>query len=110
MVGACMPEPGDHFRDTDELAVLGTVDDNRAAWLTTGEALSALWLEATAAGLSVVPLSQTIEVAETRTALQRDVLMTSAVPHVVLRVGWPAVTRTSLPPVPRRPLAEVLRG
>jgi exopolysaccharide biosynthesis polyprenyl glycosylphosphotransferase len=27
VVGACLPEPGDRFRDTDELVVLGTVDD-----------------------------------------------------------------------------------
>ncbi len=27
VVGACMPEPGDRFRDSDELAVLGTVDN-----------------------------------------------------------------------------------
>jgi exopolysaccharide biosynthesis polyprenyl glycosylphosphotransferase len=27
VVGACMPEPGDRFRDTDELAVLGTVEE-----------------------------------------------------------------------------------
>jgi exopolysaccharide biosynthesis polyprenyl glycosylphosphotransferase len=27
VVGACMPEPGDRFRDSDELPVLGTLDD-----------------------------------------------------------------------------------
>jgi exopolysaccharide biosynthesis polyprenyl glycosylphosphotransferase len=27
VVGACLPEPGDRFRESDELAVLGTVDD-----------------------------------------------------------------------------------
>ncbi|HST65772.1 MAG TPA: sugar transferase [Mycobacteriales bacterium] len=27
VIGACMPEPGDRFRETDELAVLGTLDE-----------------------------------------------------------------------------------
>ncbi len=89
------------------LIVLGTLDDDPAAWLRVGEAMSALWLDATAAGLSVVPLSQPIEVPETRRALQR-VLLSLAVPQVLLRIGWPSTTRTPLPPVPRRPLDDVL--
>ncbi|CAN5478446.1 nitroreductase family protein [soil metagenome] len=104
-------QDSDHdVEDTDGLLVLGTVDDDRAGWLRTGEALSALWLDATAGGLSVVPLSQVIEVAETRRALHREVLGTLAVPHVLVRIGWPSVSRAELPASPRRPLDDVLRA
>lgn len=94
----------------DGLIVLGTVADDRASWLRAGEALGALWLHATSQGLSVVPLSQPIEVPETRMALQREVLVSLAVSHVLLRIGWPAISRTALPAAPRRPVAEVLRN
>jgi len=108
--GPGLLEDTDHeVQSTDGLIVIGTVVDDRAAWLCAGEALSALWLDATAGGLSVVPLSQPIEVPDTRGALQRDVLVSLAVPHVLVRIGWPAISRTALPPVPRRPLDEVLR-
>ena len=66
-------------------------DDTRADWLRTGEALSALWLRATLTGLSVVPLSQVIEVEETRSALQHEVLRGLAVPHLLVRLGWEAL-------------------
>jgi nitroreductase len=94
---------------TDGLVVLGSPDDDRAAWLRAGEALSALWLDATSSGLSVVPLSQPIEVARTRWSLQHDVLMSLAVPHVLLRIGWPSISRTPLVGSPRRPLDDVLQ-
>jgi hypothetical protein len=31
-----------------------------------------------------------------------------AQPLVVIRVGWQAISRSQLPPTPRRPVAEVL--
>ena len=95
---------------TDGLIVLGSTTDDVGAWLRAGEALSSLWLAASVDGLSVVPLSQPIEVAETRAALQRDVLVSLAVPHVLVRIGWPSISRTALPPVPRRAVRDVMRA
>jgi hypothetical protein len=83
-------------------------DDTRADWLRTGEALSALWLRATLTGLSVVPLSQVIEVDETRSALQQEVLGGLAVPHLLVRLGWEALSRSRLEHTARRPVDEVL--
>ena len=51
---------------TDGLLVVVTSDEGKLSWLHAGEALSAVWLDATTEGLSVVPLSQVVEVAETR--------------------------------------------
>jgi hypothetical protein len=67
-----------------------------------------LWLAATRAGLSVVPLSQVIEVPETREALHQDVFGGMARPQLLLRIGWQEIARGSLPATPRRPLSAVL--
>lgn len=89
--------------------MLGSTTDDKGAWLRAGEALSALWLAATIEGFSVVPLSQPIEVVQTRVAFQRDVLVSVAVPHVLLRIGWPSISRSALSPMPRRAVDDVLR-
>jgi hypothetical protein len=88
--------------------VICATTDDPPAWLRAGEALSAIWLDATTEGLSIVPLSQVIEVRETREALRYDVLGGLAEPLVVLRVGWQAISRSQLPRTPRRPVDEVL--
>lgn len=93
---------------TDGLLVLGGRADDDAAWLATGEALSAVWLRATAEGLSIVPLSAITEQPTTRASLRFDVLAERLVPHLLLRVGWQQIGRHPLGRTPRRPLAEVL--
>jgi nitroreductase len=99
---------GREVEGSDGLIVLCGPTDDPAAWLTAGEGLSAMWLAATIEGLSVVPISQVIEVAETRAAFQLGVLGDLARPLVVIRVGWQAISRRQLPRTPRRPVAEVL--
>ena len=94
---------------SDALLVIATMGDDARSWLATGEAMAAVWLGAAADGLSVVPLSQPLEVPETRLALQHDVLETVAVPQLLLRIGWQPISRSTLPRSPRRPLEEVLR-
>lgn len=103
--------PGDLDDDvhgSDGLVVLFDSRDDPTSWLTAGEGLSALWLAATQGGLSVVPLSQVIEVAQTRAAFRAEVLGGLAEPLVLARVGWQAMNRTPLARTPRRPLDEVL--
>lgn len=95
---------------TDGLLVLVGDADDEAAWLRTGEALGGVWLSATLDGLSILPLSQVIEVPETRTALQYDVLDGDALPHLLLRVGWQQISRHALGRTPRRAVADVLRA
>ncbi len=58
----------------DGVLLLCTTTDDPDAWLAAGEALSELWLRAAQEGLSVVPLSQLLEVEETRSALHHEVL------------------------------------
>ncbi len=88
--------------------MLGTDSDDPDAWLRTGEALSALWLRATTEGLSVVPISQVVEVAETRSALQHDLMDGLMAPQILVRIGWQQISRSEHPRSPRRPLSDVL--
>ncbi len=105
-----MDEPEVEIERSDGVIVLAGATDDAEAWLRTGEGLSALWLEATGEGLSVVPLSQPIEVEPTRLALGREVLGGLLVPHLLVRVGWQAIGRSQLPRSPRRPVDDVLRS
>lgn len=93
---------------SDGLVVLCSGSDDLGSWLRAGEGLSALWLTATTQGLSVVPLSQVIEVEETRLALQQEVLGGLAHPLILVRIGWQSISRSQLPRTSRRPVDEVL--
>ena len=97
------PEP------LDGLVAICTSRDDVRAWLHAGEAMSAVWLRATLGGLAVTPVSQVIEVDSTRRRLQHDVFAYTGQPQIMLRIGWPAVSRPALPHTPRRPLEDVLR-
>jgi nitroreductase len=99
---------GREVEGPDGLIVFCAPNDDPAAWLTAGEGLSATWLAATMEGLSVVPISQVIEVEETRTGFQLEVLGGLARPLVVIRVGWQAISRSQLPRTPRRAVSEAL--
>ena len=76
--------------------------------MRAGEALSAVWLDATGRGLVGVPLSQATEVDETRLLLQGRELSDRACPQILFCVGWPQADRSSLPRTPRRPITQVM--
>jgi nitroreductase len=89
------------------LAVIGTASDDPLSQLRAGEALSAVLLQATLLGLASCPLSQVLEVGDTRRALRDDVLDGAIAPQIVLRLGFPSAS-APLPATPRRPIAEIL--
>ena len=88
-------------------AVLYGPEDGEMDWLRAGEALSAAWLTATELGLSVLPLSATVEVAVTRERM-RGLLSGLGRPHLVLRftTGDPAGAPAAH--TPRLPAAQIL--
>jgi hypothetical protein len=93
---------------SDGLIVLCSGSDDVGSWLRAGEGLSALWLMATTQGLSVVPLSQVVEVDETRLGLQHDVLGGLAHPLLLVRIGWQSISRSLLQRTSRRLVDDVL--
>ena len=106
--GGLLVDTRPEVESSDGLIVLGGEADDRLSWLRTGEALSTLWIRATRTGLSVVPLSQPLEVPATRAELQA-LLHGTLEPHLLVRVGWQAIGRSELPSTPRRPVDQVLR-
>jgi nitroreductase len=103
-----LDDPAPELESSDGVVLICGYTDTPEDWLRSGEALSTLWLRATLDGLSVVPLSQVIEVEETRMALQHEVLGGLAVPHILVRLGWQELSRSELARTARRPLDEVL--
>ncbi|MCX2931305.1 NAD(P)H nitroreductase [Mycobacterium sp. CVI_P3] len=93
--------------DNAVLLALGTETDDELARLRAGEATSLVLLSATAMGLATCPVTEPLEVPETREAVRADVFGTSGYPQMMLRVGWAAVNADPLPATPRRPLSEV---
>lgn len=85
------PGPADRvepsLRSTDGVLVLATRADDPAAWLATGEALIALWLQATREGLSVVPLSAATDLPATRERVRAELPDPSYEPQLVVPGG-----------------------
>jgi nitroreductase len=87
-------------------AILFTDTDDPLAWLAAGEALSAVLLTATMHGLAISPMSDLVEVPESRRLL-RDLLAGIGHPAIVLRIGLPGSTAPA-PAAPRRTAAEAV--
>jgi hypothetical protein len=68
-------------------------------WLRAGEALSAVLLTSVVEGLAAAPMSDVLEVEESRRLVQS--LLPAGRPYLVLRVGVP-VAAEAPPPTPRR--------
>ena len=102
LVGPSIPTP-----DGGILLVLSTEADDRRSRLAAGEATSAVLLGATRSGLATAPLSQVLELPETRLRLARKALHIPDNPQMVVRVGH-APDDQELPETPRRPLDSVL--
>ncbi|WP_280402572.1 Acg family FMN-binding oxidoreductase [Nocardia carnea] len=92
--------------DSSRLLVIGSAADSPLDWLRTGEALSAVLLECTAAGLSTCPLTHITEIPVSRRAIA-NLVHESVQPQVVIRVGT-APTSAAQPPTPRRPVGDFL--
>ena len=58
-------------------------------------------------GLASCPVTEPLEVADTREAVRADVFGGSGHPQMIMQVGWAAADVEPLPATPRRPLAEV---
>ena len=112
-VRRCCTAPAPDTEPADDNAVvlaLGTKDDTPLARLRAGEATSLVLLTATAQGLASCPVTEPLEIAETRDAVQTDVFGVSGFPQMLLRIGWAPANADPLPATPRLPLGEVVEG
>ena len=101
---AASPEP-----EASELLLLSTAGDSPLQWLRAGEIAANGLLAATRDGLASSLLTEPLEDADTRGYLKSSVVRSEVwSPQLLLRIGWPVQEAAELPPVPRRPLAEVV--
>ncbi|MDY6995805.1 MAG: NAD(P)H nitroreductase [Actinomycetota bacterium] len=94
--------------DRATILVLSTLDDSPESVLRCGEALSAVLLDATAAGLATCTLTHVTEIPEGRDAVA-SLLGGGALPQALIRVGEAPALASPPPPTPRRPIHHVLR-
>lgn len=109
-VGRSFPRPPHsdrrgQIRDRSALVVLSSHQDSPRHWLRTGEALSAVLLECTAAGLATCPLTHITELPAGRRTVAA-LLPHPASPQVIIRIGTAPDTAQPAP-TPRRPLSEI---
>jgi nitroreductase len=93
--------------DHATIVVLTTTSERPKELLMCGEALSALLLEATIAGLATCPLTHMTEIAQSR-AVVRKLLNGRGIPQVIVRLGVAPEIADQPPATSRRPLADVL--
>jgi nitroreductase len=94
--------------DNAVVLALGTAEDDDMAHLRAGEATSVVLLTATALGLASCPITEPLEVAETREAAREVIFPAGGFPQMLLRIGWAPVNVDPLPATPRRDLADVV--
>ena len=108
--GAVLAQPDNAVaaRDHAVLLALGTSTDDDLARLRAGEATSMALLTSTSLGLASCPVTEPLEIDETRGAIRSDVFGGSGYPQMMLRLGWAPVGADPLPSAPRRPISEVV--
>ncbi|WP_051406945.1 hypothetical protein [Nocardia sp. CNY236] len=94
------------LEDQAQLVVLSTDTDTVTAWLRTGEALSAVLLECTAAGLASCALTHITEIPAGRKLLA-NLVPHPAMPQVLIRIGTAPEDSDMTPPTPRRAVTDM---
>jgi len=101
-----MPAGSSATEDNAVVLALGTRTDDRLAQLRAGEATSVVLLTATSMGLATCPVTEPLEITETREAVRADIFGDSNYPQMLLRVGWAPINADPLPSTPRRELVD----
>lgn len=92
--------------DSAVVLALGTRTDDRLARLRAGEATSVVLLTATSLGLASCPVTEPLEIADTRESVRSDIFGGGDYPQMLLRVGWAPINADPLPATPRRELSD----
>jgi nitroreductase len=103
-----MPPESSPADDNAVVLALGTRADDRLAQLRAGEATSVVLLTATSMGLASCPVTEPLEIADTRESVRSDIFGGADYPQMLLRVGWAPINADPLPATPRRELSEIV--
>ncbi|AKS32875.1 Acg family FMN-binding oxidoreductase [Mycolicibacterium goodii] len=93
--------------DEATIVVLSTDGYSREDALDAGEALSAVLLECTMAGLTTCPVTHVTELHASRDIIGR-LIVRDACPQVLVRIGLAPALDEVPPPTPRRPVEAIL--
>lgn len=93
--------------DRSHLVVLTIAKSSVQQWLQAGEALSAVLLQCTAAGLATCALTNITELPPGRDLLG-ELIPHPGIPQVLIRIGTAPEVTEPVPRTPRRPLDEIL--
>lgn len=96
------------IRSTSLVGVVRARNDSRLTHVRTGQLFERLWLAATAMGVNLHPMSQTMRIPALREAIAGLLPEDGWIPQHLFRVGYSA-RETELRHTPRRALEEVLR-
>ncbi len=96
-----LPIGGAHDRTAIYALLYGDTDEP-ARWLSAGEALSAVWLTAVELGVAVLPISEAVEMPDSRRALRRS-LSSMGWPYLAMRLGIPDYGHPEAAHTPRLP-------
>ena len=102
------PPQSSSGEDNAVVIALGTEADDDLARFRAGEVTSLVLLSATAMGLASCPVTEPLEIVETREAVRADVFGNAGYPQMLVRIGWAPVNADPLPTTPRCPLTEVI--
>ncbi|MFZ1177149.1 MAG: nitroreductase family protein [Mycobacterium sp.] len=94
--------------DEAKVLVLSTAGDSRADALNCGQALSAILLECTMAGLATCTVTHVTELEASRDIIRELIPNAAAMPQVLIRVGTAPAGKSAPEPTPRRALRDVL--
>ena len=89
-----------------DVLLLATEDDSPLSWLRVGQALGAVLLQGTEAGIAAQPLGQATDSVFARQQLRRA-LGLLGVPQLALRLGYPTQAAAA---TPRRGVVDVMSG
>ncbi|KKC02505.1 Acg family FMN-binding oxidoreductase [Mycobacterium nebraskense] len=96
------------LHDQAKVLVLSTPGDTRADAFRCGQALSAILLECTMAGMATCTVTHVTELQASRDMIRELISDAEAVPQVLIRVGTASAGKGAPEPTPRRPIREVL--
>ena len=100
------PKTREQMNSSSAVIIIGSKTDSQINWVKSGQAMEQVWLEATAAGLSVAPLIASVEAGEDTRSSLKQILGTNLLPQSVLRLGH--TDHKPLRSSPRRTLEECM--
>ncbi len=88
------------------LGLISTKENGRKSWVMTGQAFERLWLAATTYGICIYPMSQPLEISETKAELTASLLSPDF--GNIQQTFLLGYAKDKSEPMPRRPLSETL--